>query len=332
MPSGNRPRTKELYNRVLVAIRAHGYAPSKVALLCGLHRNTVTRLWEKGWPDREGCTPIRGQLEMDQIIARAARANADPDELVPIAQQVMQNSLDGARQTATDAASMLSAAAKQVQEMQAKAEAALASAHAKLEEVEALAKSRMDDAEKSAQVTLHKAEIEAKQRMAKLLADAKVDAAETLADEANAAKFGRKAALSATAIAALVLRDAQGIATQLRTALGDLSKLGPKEAIRVTHQMVRLVESAEKALILALQAERLRVGEPTEVLGIASMEGSLDEKQIKLRAVERALEKKRVKLSLVTGGVNAVGPAGADGAQRAGAAQPGVASGATPGR
>jgi hypothetical protein len=73
--------------------------------------------------------------------------------------------------------------------------------------------------------------------------------------------------------------------------------------------MVKLVESAEKAVILALQAERLRVGQPTEVIGIQSADGGMEEREIKLKAVLRAVERSKArKLSLVQGGID--GPEG----------------------
>lgn len=319
MARGGIPRTKERYNTVLAAFRQLGVKFTQVSKLVGLHRHTVQQLYSRGWPDREGCLPIKKQLEMDQLIIRAARANADPEEQVAIAQQVLGVSLGAARETALDAADMLGKAALKAQEMQERATAMLADAEKKLEAVEELARLKVSDAEKAALATLQKVDIEAKQRMAKLLADAKVDAAETLADEANAAKFGRKAAMSAVAIAALVLRDAQTIAKELQVAItGKISTLSPLQAMRVAREMVRLVEAAEKSVILALQAERLRVGQPTEILGIQSADASIEEKEIKLRAVARAIQKQKQKLHLVQGGVNAVvgaGGTGTDGAQ-----------------
>jgi hypothetical protein len=179
--------------------------------------------------------------------------------------------------------------------MEAKAVAALEEARMKLAEVEALSRAKIEETERAATATMARAELEAKSRLSELLQRGKVDAAETMADEANAAKFGRKAALSAAAIAALVLKDAQAIAQQLRAAMGDLSKLSPLNAIRLAREMVRLVESAEKSVILALQAERLRVGQPTEVIGITGYDTTIEEKEIKVRAVARALDRAKQK-------------------------------------
>lgn len=318
MPKGKRARTKDLYNLILSAYRQVGEIHTKAAKLAGVDRLTARRCFTDGWPELEGGLPIRVQLEQDRILLRAARASADPQGQAQSAAQVLAVSLEGAREGAKDAAEMLAKAAEKAAAMEARAKEALDHAASRLEEVEALARSKAQEAEVAAQATLARAEIEARSRLADLLAKAKVDAAETLADEANAAKFGRKAALSAAAIAALVLKDAQGIAGQLRAALGDLSKLQPMQAVRIAREMVRLVESSEKALILALQAERLRVGQPTEVIGVQGYDTSLEEKEIKVRAVARALERARSRgLSVVKGGEDG-DAAAAPGAPRAG--------------
>jgi hypothetical protein len=306
MAKGRVPHTRELYNRILVAARHSNGNMSEAARLAGVARQTVKRAYELGWPKLEGCIPIKDRIQMDLLMVRAARATADPEEQVAVAQQVLTNSLESAKEDAKDAATMLAMAAQRAQEAEAKANKMLDEAVKRLAEVEELARSKVGDAEKAAAATMASAEIQAKQRLADLLRMAKVDAAETMADEANAAKFGRKAALAAAAIAALVLKDAQLIATQLRGALGDLSKLSPVQAIKVAREMVRLVESAEKAVILALQAERLRVGQPTEVIGIQSMDGGLEERAIKLKAVQRAIERAQAKgMTLVQGGADA---------------------------
>ncbi len=306
MAKGKRPRTKELYNRILTSVRQAPGNFREAQRLSGVDRATIKRVYEHGWPEVDGCLPIKDVLQMDQLMVRAARAKADPEEQVAVAQQVLTQSLDEARENAKDAATMLAEAAKRAQAAEEKANAMLADATKRLAEVEELARSKVEDAEKAAAATIGSAEIQAKQKLAELLRMAKVDAAETMADEANAAKFGRKAALGAAAIAALVLKDAQLIAGQLRTALGDLSKLTPVQAIKVAREMVKLVESAEKAVILALQAERLRVGQPTEVIGIQTADGGLEEREIKLKAILRAVERAKSKgLTVVQGGADA---------------------------
>jgi hypothetical protein len=308
MAKGKRPRTKELYNAILAACRQVPGNYTAAGKLAGVDRNTVKLACERGWARVEGCLPIRDVLQMDMLMVRAARAGADPEAQVEVAQQVLGAALDEAHSNAKDAATMLANAAKRAQAAEAKANAMLDEATKRLAEVEELARSKVSDAEKAAAATMASADIQAKQKLAELLRMAKVDAAETMADEANAAKFGRKAALGAAAIAALVLKDAQLIASQLRLALGDLSKLSPVQAIKVAREMVRLVESAEKAVILALQAERLRVGQPTEVIGIVAADGGLEEREIKLKAVLRAIDRAKSKgLTVVQGGVNATG-------------------------
>lgn len=246
----------------------------------------------------EGCLPIKRQVELDQVVLRATRTITDDAQVSQEAADVITGS------------PLLVEATRRAHELEAKARKAMDEAKARLEEVEKLARLKVEGAEEKAQQRLKLAEIEARQKLADLLQKAKVDAAETMADEANAAKFGRKAALSAAAIAALVLKDAQQIAQQIRAAIGDMSKLSPNQAIRLAREMVRLVESAEKSIILALQAERLRVGQPTDVVGIQTLDSSLEEREIKLKAVQRALDRakaRQIGLAVVQGGVTSAG-------------------------
>lgn len=300
-----RKRTKENYNAIVAACRQANGNIREAQRLSGIDRTVIARAYLEGWPTVPGAIPIKDVLQMDMLIMRATRAEADPEEQVAVAQQVLATSLDAARENAKDAAGLLAEACQRAQEAEKKANDMLDRATARLAEVENLARAKMDDTDKAAQATLMGAELEAKRRLADLLQRAKVDAAETMADEANAAKFGRKAALGAAAIAALMLKDASVVASQLRSALGDLSKLAPVQAMRVAHEMVKLVESAEKAVILALQAERLRVGQPTEVIGIQAADGGMEEREIKLKAVLRAVERSKArKLSLVQGGMD----------------------------
>lgn len=300
-------RTQALYDAVAHQLRLNGpkvSAPrgvpkwSAAAKACGVGPETVRRMWEYGWPDKPGFIPIKDLIGREQLFARAARDGFGSGEPAAIAaQEVIQDSLSVAEKATKSAEAMLVRAAREAEAAEKRARELMAEAEMRLNAVEELSKKKLADAEDIARATLGNAELQARTRLADLLRRAKVDAAETMADEAQAAKFGRKAALGAAAIAALVLKDAQLIASQLRTSLGDLSKLTPMQAMRIAREMIRLVESAEKALILALQAERLRVGQPTEVLGITTVEGGLEEKEIKLRAVARHLAEKRERIA-----------------------------------
>lgn len=294
-------RTKGDYDVILNAFREHGQNYTKVAEVTGRALPTVRRAWEVGWPDVPDAGPIRDRFKLEKVLTRAART-----------EEALKEGLDAARAVAKgiDApADVLVRSIEKAKTIEQQAEDTLREAQRKLAEVEELARGKLADADKAAHATLQRAEMDAKDRLAELLKKAKVDAAETLADEANAAKFGRKAALGATALAALVLRDANTLAASLRVTPEEMAKLTPMVKMRVAREMVRLVEAAEKALILALQAERLRVGQPTEVLGVQSMDESFEEKEIKLRAVQKSLERARARnLRLVEGGGDAQQP------------------------
>lgn len=302
MPKGRRPRTKELYDAILRGYRRYGEKHGQAAKEAGVTRRTASECFRSGWPGVG--IPIREQLALDELVVRAGRTQTE--EVVEASKAGVAALLKESRGDAASAIDALERASKRAQDMEAKASAALEEANRRLAEVEELSRAKITETERAAAATMAKAELDAKAKLADLLQKAKVDAAETMADEANAAKFGRKAALSAAAIAALVLKDAQHIAVSLRTAMGDLSQLSPPNAIRLARELVRLVESAEKSVILALQAERLRVGQPTEVIGITGYDTTLEEKEIKVRAVARALERQKLKrngLVAVPGGL-----------------------------
>lgn len=277
MPAGRRERTPELYKAIVDAFRQHGPSFSAVGRTAGVDRRTALLAWEAGWPELgvyKG-RPIKVMMEELAIGARAGRVVSDYEEIDE---------------------STLTAQEKRTAALERKAKETYEAAQRRLAEVEELANARISDAEKSARAVMGNAEIEAKKRLADLLSKAKVDAAETLADEAAASKFGRKAAMSAVAIAALIMKDAQGIATALAASPEELKKLPPTTRLRYAEVLMQTVASAEKALILSMQAERLRVGQPTEVLGIQTMgESNLEEKELKARVLMKAIERAKAR-------------------------------------
>ena len=213
------------------------------------------------------------------------------------------------------AAALLNEAHVEAAHLMARAEAVLADAESKKSELEALqAKTeqkilerltRTDVAvqERMAEVEARGAELlkerlaaadaEAKAKFASLMDKARVDAAEVMADEAAATKFGRKAAVGAAAMAAIVLQEAQAMAQQVREAMKTLKELSPKEAIRIVRDLVVLAKEAQKVVIYALQAERIRVGKPTEVLGVEFTEQTLAEQEVQIEAMRIALEERK---------------------------------------
>jgi hypothetical protein len=248
-----------------------------VSRLTGWDRRSVIYAYEFGWPEfgPTRCGPIRDTLAELAIGARAARVD---DALASVDE------------------SQLGEKEKRILDMEKRANEMMDAAQKRLEEVEALANARISDADKAARATMGQAEGEAKRRLAELLSKAKVDAAETMADEANAAKFGRKAAMSAAAIAALMMKDAQGIASALSASPEELKKLPPTTRLRYAETMMQMVATAEKALILSMQAERLRLGEPTEMIGIQTVgDANLAEKELKARVLMKAIERAKKK-------------------------------------
>lgn len=291
MPQGRRRRTRELYDHILAAFREHGNNISAVARAAIVDRATAKRAYDTGWPEMEGCGAIKHVLQVDSVLVRAARASTDDPKASAAAAEVVATSPLGKE------------VARRADELEERARKVLADAQARLEEAEKVSKAKVETADEQIRQRMALVEVEAKQRLAEVLQRAKVDAAETMADEANMAKFGRKAALAAVAITATTLRDVQKIAGDLKLALdGKIATLAPLVAVRLLRELTRLVESSERAVILAMQAERLRVGQPTEVIGIQSLDSSLEEREIRLRALQRSFDKQKAKLTLINGG------------------------------
>lgn len=278
----NRKRNRELYGEFVAAFKELGPNFTLVAERLACDRQTAKRVYHYGW-EREspvgtgpkklqGCGPIKDLLGAQQIAIRAARV----DEALAVV-------ADGE----------LSPAEQHLMKAKEQADAILADAQKRLAEVEVLATARLNDAETVRQAKLANADIEARRRLSELLAKAKVDGAETMADEATATKFGRKAAMGAAAVAALMLQDARGLVQNLSCTPEELKLLPPWQRLRYAFALMKLVEAAEKSVVLALQSERLRVGEPTEVVGIQTLGGEVDEVDVKLKAVLAAREKRR---------------------------------------
>lgn len=279
----NRKRNKALYDDFLAAFMELGPNFTLVGERLGCDRQTAKRVYHFGWERPSatgtgpkgipGTPPIKDVLGARQVALRAARV----DEALNV---VAEGVPSAAEQALLDA--------------QAKADGILAGAQAKLAEIEALATAKLEDAEKLRQAKLAQADVEARRRLAELLSKAKVDAAETLADEATATKFGRKAAMGVAAVAALILQDARGLVEALKASPDELKAMPPWQRIKYAFALTKLVEGSEKAVVLALQAERLRVGEPTEVIGVQQLTESDDEVDVKLRAVLAAREAARL--------------------------------------
>jgi hypothetical protein len=304
-----RPITKEFYEALLKAYREapgqHRYA----AVAAGCAFETARRGWARGWA-QHGFSAIEQVLKDEHLALRAARQELTAEGLREsiIAKATSEAALEATairEKAEAEAEALRVAAAKEAAELRALAESGLADAEGKLsgaelklKEAEALALQKAAEAETAATARLAQAEQDAKRRMADLLDKAKVDAAETMADEAVGAKLGRKVAVTAVAVATETLQQGRALAARLKTLIEDKATvLTPLQIVRCLRELGHFAMAAERSVMLALQVERLRVGEPTEVAGLSMVEeATLEEEETwaeaALDSVRRAREKK----------------------------------------
>lgn len=313
--------TPETYEKLLRAFSIHGSNITKAAATAGVSRVLARRAWDHGWTGLPWAKPIHlvlgfGNAEPEAVAMEAKLAGLDKEHLIRAFRQAMSEYPPEVLAAEPNSpAAQIARQAEEADALLAHAEAVLADAETRKRELEdakaqaeksinerlaqtdaavqeRLAKVEQQSAELLKQ-RLAQADAEAKAKFANLMDKARVDAAEVLADEASATKFGRKAALGAAAMAAIVLQEAQAMAAQVREAMKTLKELSPKEAIRIVRDLVVLAKEAQKVVIYALQAERIRVGKPTEVLGVEFTEQSLEEQEIQLEAMRIALEERK---------------------------------------
>ncbi len=259
---GPRADRVNVYQRLLEAFREYPGQTKVVAALVGTARETAKRAWEKGWP-----------------------ATASKPALPPIKDSIADENL------ATRAV---------LYEKDAKD---LASQRARKLLEDAAAQSRLmtEKAKNEAAATLAAAEKQAKDRMAEILRKAKLDSAQAIADRAQMLNLGRKSAIAAVALPALVLQDVQEIAKLISKAIKEGQFKSPNQAIAAGHMLTRMVESSERALHNFIQAENLDAGRPTDILAVQAEDYSLEDTEKELRVLQRAIERKKQREGLTNG-------------------------------
>jgi hypothetical protein len=233
----------------------------RAAKEAGCDRATAKRGWEKGWP-YEWAPPIQNVLKDEHVYLRAARqlAAEEADQLV-----------------AVKLAEIESDAVRKLEEANIAFEASM------------VAKA---DADTYVARRMEEAESKAKARYNELLDKAKVDALETMGDEANMTKMGRKAAMGSVFIAASFFQNAKLIAEKFQKAF-EQAEWTPAQALKAGQMLTALTKQANEAVRESLENERRRVGKPTEIFGIASVDATeeqvVQEMEIELDAVHEAL-------------------------------------------
>lgn len=176
-----------------------------------------------------------------------------------------------------------------------------------LETASAGAKREVAVAKEQAAQILADAERQAKEKMAELYRKAKLDSAQAIADRAQMLSLGRKSTIGAVALSALVMQNVQDISKQISEAIKNGGFKTPGAAIAAGYALTRMVESAERALLLHIQTENLEAGKPTEIMQVTSPadEMNLEETEKRLKQLQLAIERKKAKnLQLVQGGLS----------------------------
>lgn len=266
---GNRPRTQEFYNQLLEAYRGAPGNHHRAAAIARCDRMTAKRAWELGWAF-PWAPPIKDALSQEQVVVRAARQQAQEEANRVVAVRV---------------AELEAEAVKVIEEANARLEAA----DMKKREAEEYLRQRVEEAEQKARA-----------RYNELLDKAKVDALESQAEEAQLSKMGRKSAQGMMFLSVSFLQNAKLLAERFNKSFS-ATEFNAKQSLQLGLMLARLTKEANEAARLALENERKRVGDPSEVIGLSvttqAEDAPLEEIRIQAEAVLEALKEVQPKLS-----------------------------------
>lgn len=156
-------------------------------------------------------------------------------------------------------------------------------------------KQRVEDEQRAARARLLRDEQDAREAKrdaaAKLEADASIDRAKSRAEEARAVRAARANALALQGATARLNRGAlalaQRIEAQLLNTNDEAAKLKPREAVALLRQVAAINRESNDAARLAVQLERLVLGEPDQVVGHVLIDMTPEDAR---REIERANE------------------------------------------
>lgn len=136
---------------------------------------------------------------------------------------------------------------------------------------------------------------------------AREDASRAAGEEAQAATIARANSIAAGALIQSLMRSMMPLTKKLQEALLEGGDLKPREMAKMLGDAAYIVRQGNEAIKSAFELERLRVGEPTQILGVTGMDAnSPEEVAVELqglgRALSRALRQQKVSSrSLVEG-------------------------------
>lgn len=118
---------------------------------------------------------------------------------------------------------------------------------------------------------------------------ARRDAIEAQAQEARAAAQARGNAIGLAAIVGKLVLGCVPVADKLRAQLEAGANLSPKESTQLIQRVSYIVREANSAIRMAFEIERMRVGEPTTIVGLKVEDMAPEEMVVHLEAMTRTL-------------------------------------------
>jgi hypothetical protein len=286
-----------LWKTLLHTYRAWPANHAHAAQMTGLTDAECQNVYENGWPKHEWARPIRSILEEEQVLVRAALyklerdTGGDPAQMTEHAmneyvRELGRHSLEQAEAAANGRIALAESRAAEIVDEATRA----AAAKAAQTEREYLAK-------------IKEAELAAKTKYQKLVEDARMDAAQTSADEALMGRMGRRVAMASQGLAVTLFGDVRVLAEKLSARL-DVSKMSGAEAVVYIRTLTTLARESNRTAKLALELERLRVGNPSSIgEEDARDEVPLEEVEERVASINAAVERSRARAEAAGFGV-----------------------------
>lgn len=157
----------------------------------------------------------------------------------------------------------------------------------------------LKDAQKKADELVADADRKARGRMAELYTQANIDAAQQRAEEAQLTVGVRRNVMAAVGVTAGLLRNANELVRVVGEDIKGGKLTGP-QAAAYCKLLVRMIRDVNEAGQTAMQMERLRVGDPTEVVEVRVEPTSLTEAAAEMEHAMNVLQLMRER-GLVSG-------------------------------
>lgn len=243
----SRKITPEIYEKLVNAYRELGVNHRIVSESIGcIHYVTARKLYQHGLPS-QNMDPIRKVLAEEKIAARAGRVRRRI--------QIMTS------RSKMDAEAHIRKAQEQAQEI----------LKASKEEADAYVAKRMSEVEAEANKHMVETLETLKDKNA-----ARIDAMEQQSDEALLCRISRQNVLAAQAFINVSWKNAKVLATVITEAVQN-GELNAKQALAFSKDLIHSTKEVNEATKLALQMDRLRTGDPTDIVRVDSEPLNIEE-------------------------------------------------------